>query len=61
MVKKCWCWWWSCWDGHGGDAGMVMVVMLVVTMAEPLEIVLLCSVNLNKGLDLHKCCDGFEK
>ena len=48
-------------DGHGGDAGMVMVVMLVVTMAEPLEIVLLCSVNLNKGLDLHKCCDGFEK
>lgn len=33
----------------------------MVIMAEPLEIVLLCSVNLKKGLDLHKCCDSFEK
>lgn len=43
------------WDDHGSDAGMIMAVMEVVTMPRSLEIVLLCSVNLNK------CCNWFEK
>lgn len=37
----------------------MIIVVMVVTTVGPLEIMLPCSVTLNKGLDLHKCCDRF--